>query len=143
MIFSLGSLSGVWLLRRSVDNGATMTGKATFLLRGDGRFDYMENGRLTLANGQTFDSERRYVFEENSGGFVVWFSETPLRLFHRVVLRRHRDCPIGTAVHLCGEDHYDSRYEFSSEDSFVVRHRVRGPRKGYLMETVYTRNSPV
>jgi hypothetical protein len=139
---TLASLVGSWSLRRSIDNGAAMTGTATFIGRADGWFDYAEHGRLTLADGQSLDAVRRYVFEEADDGFAVWFVEAPPRLFHRVVLRRAGTSLVGAAAHCCGDDRYDSRYEFPADGSFVIDHAVRGPRKRYVMRTRYTRDPP-
>jgi hypothetical protein len=116
-----------------------MLGKATLVERTDVRFDYCERGRLTIANGQILDAERCYVFAEDDRGFSVWFAENPLRLFHQIALYRRGEALEGTAVHLCGDDRYDSRYEFRTDGSFIVAHAVRGPRKTYTIETRYTR----
>jgi hypothetical protein len=135
-------LAGSWTLRRSIDNGASMVGTATFLGRIDGRFDYAERGRVTLADGRILDAERRYLFEQTGDGFAVWFAESLSRLFHRVALRRLGTSLAGGGAHACGDDRYDTRYEFRADGSFLVTHAVHGPRKCYVMETRYTR-SPV
>jgi len=135
----LEALVGSWELRRSIDNGATMTGRASFTdLRG-GRLDYHEQGQLRLPDGQLIDAERRYVFEEHADGFSVWFAETPPRLFHRVVLGHGGSSLMGEATHLCGDDRYDGRYEFHSDGSFAVQHAVTGLRKRYSINTTYRR----
>ena len=87
--------------------------------------------RLTLRR------PRGYVPEP--GGFVVLFAESPPRLFHRVALVKTAACWTGTAVHRCGDDRYDSRYEFHSEGSFAIRHAVAGPRKRYTIASCYSR----
>lgn len=132
-------LAGSWAQRRSVDNGASMVGTATFLGRTDGRFDYIERGRLTLAGGRTLDAEHRYLFEQTDDGFAVWFAEAPPRLFHRVALHRRGTGLVGGGTHVCGGDCYDTGYEFRGGGSFLVTHVVHGPRKHYVMETRYTR----
>jgi hypothetical protein len=142
-MLALGALSGSWLLRRSVDTGATMTGVATFARRDDGRLDYAERGQLTLTNGQILDAERHYIFEEEDCGFLVWLPKVPPRLFHRVALRCNGSSLVGTAVHWCGDDRYTSRYEFVAAGSFVVQHAVCGPRKRYVIETLYARSLPL
>jgi hypothetical protein len=116
-----------------------MIGTATITARGDGRFDYQERGRLRLADGQTIEGERRYIFEECDDGFRVLFAETPSRLFHQIVLCRAGPSLVGSGVHVCGEDRYDSRYEFCLDGSFHIRHAVAGPRKAYTVETGYAR----
>jgi len=135
----VSSLAGTWRLQRVIDNGASMTGTASFTDLGDGRFDYRERGQLRLADGQVIDAERRYVFEEHADGFSVWFAETPPRLFHRVALSRIGPSLAGEAAHFCGDDRYDTRYEFRADGSFLIAHSVAGPRKSYAMETSYVR----
>jgi len=135
----LGSLTGSWLLRRSIDNGASMSGTATIACQDAGRFTYHERGRLRLADGQEIDAERRYFFEGCDGGFRVLFAESPPRLFHRVVLDRSRSSLVGEGTYLCGEDRYDTHYRFDADDSFVIEHAVSGPRKHYRIETRYSR----
>jgi hypothetical protein len=135
-------LAGSWTQRRSIDNGASMVGTATFLGRLDGRFDYAECGRVTLADGRMLDAERRYLFEQTDDGFAVWFAESLPHLFHRVALRRLGTSLVGGSAHACSDDRYDTRYEFRADGSFLVTHAVHGPRKCYVMETRYTR-SPV
>ena len=133
----IATLAGSWRLTRTVDNGASMTGIAAFGDRGDGHFNYREQGRLRLPGGGFIDAERRYVFTDEDGGFAVWFAENPPRLFHRVVLARAGSRLVGQARHLCGEDRYDSRYEFVADDAFRVEHAVRDPRKRYAMSSGY------
>lgn len=135
----LPSLAGSWVLSRSIDNGCSMAGAAAISRRDGGHFDYREAGRLALADGQTVEAERRYIFAAEVDGFAVFFAETPPRLFHRVVLERIGRTLVANGVHFCGADHYDTRYEFRADDSFTIRHAVTGPRKGYAMETRYTR----
>jgi hypothetical protein len=132
-------LVGSWMLRRAIDNGASMIGTASFADFGGGRVDYREQGPLRLPDGQVIDAERRYIFEEADDGFIVWFAETPPRLFHRVALAEDGTDLVGTASHLCGDDRYDSRYEFRADGSFSVRHMVVGPRKRYAIATLYSR----
>jgi hypothetical protein len=121
-----------------------MVGTATIALRGNRQFDYHEQGQLRLADSRTIEGERRYIFEggpfeEGLGGFAVLFAENPPRLFHRVALSREGPSLVGSGVHLCAEDRYESRYEFRCDGSFFVEHAVRGPRKRYVITTRYSR----
>jgi hypothetical protein len=134
-------LEGVWAFQRSIDSGASIVGTAVFIGRDNGRFDYAEHGQLTLANGDRLDAERRYIFKKGAEGFTVLFAETPPRLFHCIALVRHGANLVGAATHLCAHDRYDSRYEFHPDGSFIVKHRVRGPRKRYVITTQYSREA--
>jgi hypothetical protein len=116
-----------------------MVGTATFLGCIDGRFGYAERGRVTLADGRILDAERHYLFEQTGDGFAVWFAEPLPRLFHGVVLCRLGTSLVGGSTHPCGDDRYDTRYEFRADGSFLVTHAVHGPRKRYVMETRYAR----
>lgn len=135
----LGSLTGRWVLDRTIDDGSAMTGEATIASRCGGGFDYHETGRLVLPGGQVLDAERRYVFVADEVGLAVLFAEAPPRLFHRVALRRQGSNLIGSATHLCGADRYDSRYAFRLGGGFIIEHCVSGPRKHYTMRTRYSR----
>ena len=106
---------------------------------GDGHA-YHEQGRLHLVGGQMFDAERRYLFRPSVGGFEVLFAEAPPRLFHRVALSRDGAALVGSGVHHCGADRYDSVYAFRDGDTFSIRHAVRGQNKDYTMTTHYRRS---
>lgn len=135
----IARLAGAWSLARSIDTGATMSGRATFAPRDDGSLVYHERGILTLPGGRHFDAERRYIFRASPGGFSVFFAETPERLFHRIVLVSASDGLRGEAVHPCRDDSYVSTYEFRRDGSFIIRHDVSGPAKGYRSQTIYAR----
>ena len=136
----LRRLIGRWSLERTIDGQASMRGTAGFEPTADDWIEYREEGELRLANGQRFDAERRYRYSELAGGFAVFFAETPARLFHEVTLERRPGSVLaGHASHLCARDHYRSEYLFAPDDSFSVRHEVRGPRKEYTISTVYRR----
>ena len=107
--------------------------------RDKGRFDYREQGKLSLAGGQSLDAERHYILTEEIDGFAVLFAETPPRLFHRITLEETASGLAGAGSHLCGADRYDSRYEFRADGSFIIAHTILGPRKAYAMETRYVR----
>ena len=117
-----------------------MTGTALFAPR-DGVLHYHEHVLCRAENGRVLDGERRYLFAAAEGGFRVLFAEDPPRLFHHITLHRGGDGLVGHGMHLCGEDRYDSRYEFRADGSFLVRHDVGGPRKNYAMTTRYSRLS--
>ena len=133
-------LAGEWSLRRNIEGQATMSGVASFTpLQTADMLKYREEGRIRLADGKEFDGHREYVFERAPNGFVVHFAETPPRLFHTIAIVRDGDTLAGSATHLCTPDTYDSSYRFLPDGSFTIRHVVRGPRKDYLSDTVFSR----
>ena len=138
-----GHLRGRWRLDRSIEGHAAMRGRATFAAAEEGRLHYREDGRLVLASGSEFDATREYIYAPRQHGFSVYFQEDPPRLFHDVVLVAGQGGEwLGEADHPCGEDHYRSFYRFLPDGSFVIRHVVTGPRKGYTMVTNYSRAEP-
>lgn len=131
-------LEGAWDLDRTIENQARMTGTAVFAPFGT-MLKYREEGRMRLFGGKEFDAHREYRFERAPDGFTVHFEEEPLRLFHRVRIVSDADDFVGTATHLCMPDSYESSYCFVADGSYMIRHRVRGPRKDYVSTTMFTR----
>ncbi len=135
-----GRLAGAWEIARRIEPEGTLDGRAVFAPDGAGGLVYREEGRLRLAGGFTAAAERSYLFQARPAGFAVYFAEFPPQLFHEVALTAARDGRLhGRARHLCAEDLYLTRYAFLPDGRFVVRHRVRGPRKAYRMTTWYRR----
>lgn len=135
-----GRLSGRWEIRRRIEPAGALEGLAVFAPEGRGGLDYRERGELRLADGFTAAAERRYFYRARPAGFAVFFAGRPPRLFHAVDLAadgQGRLC--GRARHLCGADLYLTGYLFLPDGRFVIRHRVRGPRKAYRMTTWYRR----
>ena len=137
---AFGRLPGRWSVDRSIDGRALMQGTATLTATGDGALAYHEWGQITLVTG-LFDAERRYGFRSLPAGFSVWFAEHPARLFHEIELVARGNALIGDAVHLCGEDRYCSQYVFRGDGTFTTIHAVTGPRKNYVLQTTYRRDS--
>ena len=107
---------------------------------GDGRLIYRESGELRLSSGALLRGEQRYIYGAIAGGFEVRFHDTGA-LFERVVLAEAEDGGwVGQAEHLCAADSYVSEYRFRGDGTFEVEHAVRGPRKDYVIRTVYVRD---
>jgi Family of unknown function (DUF6314) len=134
------NLSGRWSYDRLIEGYGTVKGIATFTPIDGSTLAYREQGSLTLINGVELQAERAYVYEVRKGGFNVYFSESPLRLFQTISLTQRAGSEyIGEADHLCGQDLYRSTYAFTPNGAFVIRHVVHGPRKDYTMATTYSR----
>jgi hypothetical protein len=115
-----------------------MSGAASFVEMADGVALYSERGELRLTNGTVLRAGQRYLYEPLEDGFVVLFCETGME-FQRVKLEPGEDGAwVGSGEHLCGADHYATEYRFG-DGRFVVRHTVRGPRKDYVIRTMYAR----
>lgn len=115
-----------------------MSGAASFAEMGDGIALYSERGELRLTNGTVLRAGQRYLYERVEDGFAVLFCETG-REFQRVRPEIGEGVDwVGFGEHLCGADLYVTEYRFG-DGSFVVRHTVRGPRKDYVIRTLYGR----
>ena len=132
-------LSGRWSFQRTIERQGAMQGTAAFVPSPSGQLQYHEEGRLRLTGGAEFESERDYLFERVEGGFAVFFSESPCRLFHEVRLQWQNGQLIGKGDHRCGDDLYRTTYRFFPDGRFVIEHDVDGPRKGYRIITSYER----
>lgn len=119
---------GDWTLERRIhhDGGAQagFQGHASWRAQPGGAL-YTERGSLEM-NGQAFDAERRYVWDD---ALRVFFDDG--RFFHRVPPTG------GTAAHWCDPDQYEVRYDFANWPDWEAVWRVRGPRKDYVMTTRY------
>ena len=136
----LARLAGCWSIARRIEPHGSLTGEARFAPAADGWLDYHERGALRLENGVTTAAERRYRYGPLPGGFAVHFAGPQQGLFHAVTLAADRHGRlIGRARHLCGADLYLTTYVFLPDGRFVLRHRVRGPRKAYRMTSCYER----
>jgi hypothetical protein len=132
-------LLGMWSFVRAVSGQAKMTGNATITLLAEGVAQYVEKAHVTLADGKVLHGEQRYLYRKTSSGFGVLFHETG-ELFHALTFVADDDGGLrASATHDCKADLYRSEYVVGQDGEFRVRHVVRGPRKDYAIETIYSR----
>lgn len=125
----LSDFLGGWSLDRRIDqaDGGTgrFTGQARWTPEGAGML-YAETGQLALDGHPPMQAERRYRWDP---GLIVRFEDG--RLFHTVP-------PLGGRTsHWCDPDRYEAHYDFADWPIFRVTWTVRGPRKDYVMTSVY------
>ena len=131
-------LPGSWTQTRTMTPGGRYEGTAVFTRIDDETLHYCETGKLILDSGHVSeDASRRYIFKRVGDRIEVHFDEAPPRLFHELIFDQNGRAE---ATHDCRDDFYRSTYHFTSDTSFTITHDVRGPRKGYVMETKYVRN---
>lgn len=133
----IGFLNGDWVLRRRLvsleprQSGAAQ-GEANFRLSGDG-LDYRETADVRFAgHAGRASREHRYRLVDQ-GCAEVFFADG--RPFHRLDLRRGR----WRVEHVCGEDVYRGSFRVLGPGLWVVRWKVRGPRKNLRITSVYER----
>lgn len=134
---TLAYLTGTWTLSRVItDHRAHATGE----FAGEGevrtrgrRGHYEEHGRLRLG-GYDGSARRALDLIGGAGGAVaVRFNDG--RPFFDLDLSRG----ISEAVHPCGRDRYELRFEVGGPDLLVERWRVTGPAKDYEAHTTWRR----
>jgi len=132
---SLWALEGRWLLTRKITHSTNVqnhfTGEAHFDRSGP-RLIQTETGQLSVAD-QSLEAKQRYFWEAKGRLLNVYFSD--LRPFHSIPLNAAHP----STVHLCDPDRYEVAYDFSAWPQWETRWCVEGPRKDYVMHSIYTR----
>lgn len=137
-------LLGAWTFTRAVPGIASITGRAIILPLSGNLARYQETAEITLANGTMLHGTQRYLHRRLPppiNGFEILFPET-VQLFERLEFHpsdAHTLC--AAADHLCAADRYLSSYACDADDSWRVQHTVRGPKKNYILQTVYRRET--
>ncbi|MFT0891039.1 DUF6314 family protein [Pseudochelatococcus sp. G4_1912] len=142
----LHQLIGLWELERQV---IASTGTQIVCMNGIARFApiegdisrYYEEGTLETSDGTqpSISFSRRYLYCAEPNGLVIFFDETPRRLFQRFTTIKTGDGWEGAAEHACAPDTYRSLYRFELPHGFAITHHVEGPRKAYTIITNYRR----
>jgi hypothetical protein len=132
-------LIGEWSLEREIPGRGRMKGRARFPLLDGETALYEESGELCLEGGQTLHSRQSYVYEKRDDGFAVRFADTR-ELFHVMRFVASGDDLMAEASHVCLKDLYLSGYTVRADGSFELWHQVRGPRKDYVIRTLYRRS---
>jgi hypothetical protein len=132
-----GDFLGTWVLSRGINDhlgqmSGSLAGIVTFTADDTGLI-YHETGSLQLESGAVMQAERRYHWTFEAGDVAVKFIDN---------IDFHRFVPAGTGVgtaHLCGDDLYQCRYDFSDWPNWSAVWDVKGPRKDYRSSSRYTR----
>lgn len=111
---------------------------ARFSLLNENSVGLLEAGVMKLHSGHQVEANRSWVWQMKTPEVLeIFYDENPLRSYHYLKLRFENDVWIGEAIHHCSPDVYEGFYQFS-DDSFLIRQKVSGPKKDYTMETVYS-----
>jgi hypothetical protein len=137
VLLALGDFEGVWRLERRIIDAlgpdAVFTGTARFT-RDDAGLVLHEAGRLELTGQGGFQAERRYLWRQAGAMIAVVFADG--RDFHWFDPGQG----VATADHWCDPDTYRVRYDFAGWPVWQAEWRVTGPRKDYVMHSVYRRD---
>lgn len=132
----LQDFTGLWRLERQVTDAlgpdARFAGTADFTPDKSGLL-MCESGVLELEGQGSFQAERRYLWQDQGAWIAVLFSDG--RAFHS--FDPQLDSP--EADHWCDPDTYKVRYDFTCWPVWQVEWHVTGPRKDYVMRSVFRR----
>ncbi|APD95140.1 hypothetical protein BM523_14625 [Alteromonas mediterranea] len=118
-----GHISKDDISKKHKDNGGAHKETATLV--------YYEKGEVTAPNGSVMPAERRYFWQQpQTGLFEVLFDDE--RYFHTFSASNPN------AEHLCGDDNYVVRYDFTKWPVWRSTWQVKGPRKDYTMISEYS-----
>jgi len=127
---ALDDFLGAWRIERTITHvgapPASFAGQAIWTTQPDGAL-YTETGTLTIPGATPMQAERRYLWR----GLDVYFDDG--RFFHTVP-------PMGGKTqHWCDPDDYRVAYDFSQWPRFNMEWTVSGPRKAYVMRSVFSK----
>jgi hypothetical protein len=129
-------LLGRWDVERTMSEGGDeggFAGVAEFSRAADAdRLTWDEHGRMRW-RGNDLEARRRLELVREGAAWEVRFDDG--RPFHPLDL----STGVCSAVHPCGEDHYEGEYRVVDDDAFEVAWRVRGPRKDQRILSRYRR----
>jgi hypothetical protein len=130
----LTEFTGRWQIDRNITNAvgpdAGFVGVAIFV-PGEGGLVMREEGEMRVTGQEPMRSTRQYVWRAGDAGIDVFFDDG--RFFHQI---RPGVTPV--AHHDCAPDVYRVAYDFGSWPRWRSVWQVTGPRKDYVMETVFT-----
>lgn len=135
---SLDAFRGNWHLQREIRDhfaGQVITGEgsAQFEPDGTGGLVYEETLRLTVPGQTGMTGTRKYLWQGHDQHVQVLFADRSP--FHAI----HLEDMASKDTHHCPPDLYEGQYDFSRWPVWQARWRVSGPRKDYLMVTVFRR----
>jgi hypothetical protein len=132
----LNDFIGKWSIDRKIsDHHSGMDGRflghAVFAATQNGLV-YHEEGQLSYGSGPAMAATRDYLWRTETGRIIVDHADG--RPFHSF------DPTTPEADHWCDPDRYKVRYDFGKWPLWRAEWVVTGPRKDYLMVSVYRRD---
>ncbi len=134
----LAAFAGVWKVERRIEDrhagrSGRFSGTARFRPEAGG-LAYREEGVLELSGAPAMAASRGYHWSEDGAGTITVRFEDG-RHFHSFDAAD----PAPEASHDCVPDAYRVRYDFTGWPEWRAAWSVSGPRKDYVMETLYVR----
>jgi hypothetical protein len=134
---SLSDFAGQWQFERVIEDAhagqtATASGQAVWTEDGIDQLRYDETGVLLLPDAAPMQMQRSYIWQADETGIDICF-DTGLP-FHRISFFQATQ----SDVHLCAMDIYKVRYFFTHWPEWSSIWAVSGPKKNYVMRTLYS-----
>ncbi|TXR54685.1 DUF6314 family protein [Reinekea thalattae] len=131
---------GSWKVKRSITGFGEISGDARFRVNQDDPDVLDFNEAMILPNSDKANAFRSYQYRIQKNGFDIFFSDGPDngKLFLSFSFNKESTL---TSHHLCIKDHYDARFQFNSENNFVLSFSVVGPKKDYQIHSTFHRDS--
>ena len=138
-------LAGSWRLDREISGIASFCGRAEFRATKEARvLGYTESGLISMLSGYSATASRQLRYCRVDDGIAIRDDDGIRRgaTLHLLSFDRDSDFRL-LAQHrlVCGRDVYDLVMTIFEPDRFETQYRVSGPRKGYRMLTIYTREA--
>ena len=130
--------AGVWQVLRQITDrragqGGQFSGQAALTPDGPSGLRYAETGQMQIGTGPALRATRRYLWLFDGALVTVQFDDgRPFHHFTAMGLAAGTD-------HLCGDDMYRVRYDFTLWPDWTACWEVSGPRKDYRLESRYWR----
>lgn len=142
------SLEGQWNLYRTIKGIGSVMGIAKFQKNctDNTLLHYREDGIFTnQVEGTSNKIYRDYLYCFQNDEISVFYAEKSKGLLHTLEFNSTSFSlpPItATAKHLCGCDAYNATYEFNLPDEFSMTYAVNGPKKDYIISSIFKRLVP-
>jgi hypothetical protein len=137
-------LEGSWMIEREIRPKGYFSGTAGFSRVDAKTLAYVEEGTLTMTDGQVLSGERRHTYLLHEDRIEVLFVGGPNHGEHFVDILfpadPEADWPLCSGdTHFCQKDTYKAMFCFENIDEFDVTYTVCGPAKDYVSHSVYRR----
>ncbi|MBS0627069.1 MAG: hypothetical protein JSS09_02535 [Verrucomicrobia bacterium] len=139
------SLIGGWSIERNIHSFegnllGTFVGKALYKEISPHLLHYREEGLLHSEQCKSCAFKEYYFVYD--GEIKIYFDLKLARLFHKMEYEVSDTYPFyAKGVHYCGNDVYDMSYVFTSKQEYTTTISVKGPRKSYLIQSVFLKSS--
>ena len=140
-------MGGYWKIYRTIQeapkNMIPGEGKAIFTSDSkDPNVLFYKEDLYLLANSEKIDVSKEYIFRYIGNNISVFFKEQPERFFYTLEFENLSEIDkviTAKAEHLCIKDTYKAYYKFFDNNKFELSYQVKGPKKDYIMTTMYDR----